>query len=164
MDKSNDELFIIDTKKTLPKKSNLTERQRRKQVALRPPRCFMALENTSNVQDPITKRNRVRTKEERKHFIAKSIEIANKAKGIIPQRQQQSQTDRLKSKQKLIVTKKNRWKPKYTSKDVWEEGELKNDFQTQWIDKNVEEYHLMNTGAPKVTVPKTLSHVPSQLK
>lgn len=157
-------MFIIDTKKTIKNKGKLTARQRRKQIATRPPRCFSSLENTSNVQDPITKRNHVRTKEERKHFIAKSIDIVKRSQGIISKRVQQSIDDQVIARKKLIATKKKKNKPKYSSKDIWQEGELENKFDSEWIDKNVKEYHLRNTDASKMALPITLKQVSSQLK
>lgn len=144
---------MIDTKKV--KKSNLTERQRRKLVGARPSRSFASLENTSMVSDPITKRNRVRTKAERKLFLMKKNKNSSVTVNSV---EDQNGT----AKQRNVVNVKR--KSKYPSKDIWVECNIRGKFQSEWIDKNVEEYHLMNTGTPKVITPKSLIQVESQLK
>lgn len=148
---------MVDTKKQV-KKSNLTERQRRKQIGARPSRSFASLENTSMVCDPITKRNRVRTKAERKLFLMKKNKIAKDAVSSV-----QDQIGIAKQISSRNVVDRKR-KSKYPSKDIWVECNLRGKFQNEWIDKNVEEYHLMNTGKPKIIVPKSLNQVGSQLK
>lgn len=170
-DKTNDELFMIDTepqKKKKSKKIGLTLREKRKKLLESTPKCFTALINTSKVTDPIAKRNRVRTKEERKHFIAKSIELANMAKGIVTVKKKTltSLSDRARSlaesEAKRIVNKKRSF-----DKDIWEEGtpaEKRTDFKNEWIDKKVETYHIVNTGTPVVNVPRSAFHKRSKLK
>lgn len=158
-DKSNEQLFTIDVKSD-PKL--LTARQRRKQVGLRPPRCFASLENTSNVSDPISKRNRVRTQEERKHYKEK---VANREKGHISNREKQSTEDRLRAYKRQDDRKTNKKDP--FEQDVWTLGSLKDqrtEFKGPWIDRNVTEHNLCNTGTPVAGVPKSAYHRRSQLK
>lgn len=164
--KPDDELFVED--KT-PKKQKLTARAQRKLTGSKPPRSFLGLENTSQVPDPIVKRNRVRTKEERKHFIAKSIAAVKASKGIIPKRHIQSETDRLNSYNKLnerVLSKKER-KQSIVDKDIWTVGDVFEQhpkYQTQWIDKNVVEHNLANTGTAIKSIPKSAFHKRSKLR
>ena len=109
-------------------------------------------------------RNRVRTKEERRHFIAKSIELANRNKRILPNKEKQSLADRLKENKKQDAKK---IKKQIFTKDIWEMGSLKEqrtDFKSSWIDTNVAEHNLYNTGTPVASVPKSAYHRRSQLE
>lgn len=170
-EKTNDELFVIDTdpqKRKKSKKPGPSLREKRKKLLESTPKCFTALINTSKVKDPIVKRNRVRTKEERKHFIAKSIELANAEKGIITVKRKTltSLSDRARalaaSEAKRAVNKKQSF-----DKDIWEEGtpaEKRTDFKNEWIDEKVEIHNIVNTGTPVVNVPKSAFHKRSKLK
>ncbi|KAJ6638806.1 Ribosome biogenesis protein NOP53 [Pseudolycoriella hygida] len=163
-DKPDHELFFVDT---TPKKQRLTARGRRKINAAKPSRSLLALENLSKVPDPIVKRNRVRTKDERKHFIAKSIAAANAAKGIIPKRKLQSENDRLKSYDKLNERVKSKKANKTINQDIWSVGDVIEqhpEYNSQWIDKNVAEHNLCNTGTAIKTIPKGAFHKRSKLK
>lgn len=157
-DKSNDELFTIDVNAN-PKL--LTARHVRKLVGLRPPRCFASLENTSKVPDPIAKRNHVRSQEERKHFMKK---VENRTMGIISNREKQSTEDRLNAYRKQDARKKE--KPNHFAHDIWTTGSLKEqrtDFKGAWIDRNVTEHNLYNTGTPIANAPKSAFHKRSRL-
>ena len=112
-------------------------------------------------------RNRVRTKEERKHFIAKSIAADKAAKGIIPKRKIQSQNDRLKSYKKLNERAKSNKLKTIADKDIWTVGnviEQHPEYNSQWIDKNIVEHNLCNTGTAITSIPKSAFHKRSKLK
>lgn len=168
-EKADDELFTIDTapRKRVSKKNALqTLRERRKKLLNSKPKCFAALENDSKVSDPILKRNRVRTKEERKHFIAKSIEQANAAKGIVKKKLLTSVADRERSYQ-ASEQKRNKSKQVEFNKDIWEEGSLKDqrkDFKHPWIEEHVQNHNIVNTGTPINSVPTSAFHKRSKLK
>lgn len=139
----------------------MTARQVRKQVGARAPRCFASLENTSKVTDPIAKRNHVRKQEDKKHYKAK---LANREQGIISQRETQSTTDRLAAYRKMDERKATKVDP--FVQDVWSMGSLKErrtEFKNPWIDQNVTEHNLCNTGTPVANVPKSAYHKRSQL-
>lgn len=53
--KDDNELFTVDTSSVGDTK-NIPIKLRRKLNALKPPRCFSGLENTSKVKDPLTNR------------------------------------------------------------------------------------------------------------
>lgn len=170
-DKTNDELFTIDTEpiKKKNKKKNkigLTLREKRKKLLESTPKCFASLINESKVPDPITKRNRVRTKEERKHFIAKSMELANEAKGIVKKKTLQSLGDRTRSLE-ANEAKRKASKKKVFDKDIWEMGtpaEQRTDFKSEWIEDHVTVHNIVNTGTPVVSVPHSAFHRRSKLK
>lgn len=167
-DKTNEELFEIDTKpqRKKVKKIGLTKLEKRKLLLTRTPKCFASLENESKVTDPITKRNRVRTKDERKHFIAKSIEAANAAKGIVKKKLVTSLADRAKSLE-ASAEKSSKNKKKVFDKDIWEMGTLRDqrkDFKNEWLDENVTNHNIVNTGTPIVTAHASAYHKRSKLK
>lgn len=164
-EKANDELFIVDTKPHTPKKQKLTGRAQRQQQLKRPPKCLAALVNESKVTDPITKRNRVRTKEERKHFIAKSIEAVNAQKGIIKKKLLQSVADRKKAHAEAAA-KRAKNNVKTFDKDIWEMAspkDLRTDFKSPWLTRKITEHNIQNTGTPTVTAPSSAFHKRSKL-
>lgn len=167
-EKPNDELFIID-KAPLPAKKKrgfLTLREKREKLRNSIPKCFLALENTSKVQDPITKRNRVRTKEERKHFIAKSIDEKNAEKGIVKPKVLTALADRKRSLEESAAKRKVSKQASFV-KDIWEEdpmAEKTKKFKNEWFEQKVQTYHLVNTGTPVVSVPSSAYHKRSKLK
>lgn len=121
--------------------------------------------NVSKVTDPIVKRNRVRTKEERKHFIAKSIEQKNAQKGIVKKKLLTSVADRAKAHD-VSETKRGKNKQKTFDKDIWEMGtprDLREDFKSPWFSRKVMEHNIKNTGTPIVSVPASAYHKRSKL-
>lgn len=116
--------------------------------------------------DPISKRNRVRTKEERKHPIVKSIEAANEAKGIVKKKILKSLADRARSMEEAAAKRKVD-KVKVFDKDIWEMGtaaEQRTDFKNEWLDEHVTTHNIVNTGTPVVSVPSSAFHKRSKLK
>lgn len=168
-EKTNDELFMVDTEPLKKKKKKiigLSLREKRKKLLESTPKCFASLINESKVPDPISKRNRVRTKEERKHFIAKSIEDANEAKGIVKKKILQSLGDRTRSL-KESESKRKVNKQKTFDKDIWEMGSLaeqRTDLKNEWLDGHVATHNIVNTGTPVVSVPSSAFHKRSKLK
>lgn len=168
-EKTDAELFEIDTKPASKKKSKnigLTRLEKRKQLQSQDLKCLSALINDSKVKDPIVKRNRVRTKEERKHFIAKSIEAANDAKGIVKKTLLQSVADREKFVQKN-AEKEKKHKTKTFDKDIWEMGSLREqrkDFKNEWIERKISDHNIVNTGTPINKAHQSAFHKRSKLK
>lgn len=167
-EKTNEELFEVDTKpqRKKVKKIGLSKLDKRKLLLERKPKCFASLENDSKVTDPIAKRNRVRTKEERKHFIAKSIEAANAAKGVVKKKLITSLADRTKSLE-AAAAKSSKNKQKVFDKDIWEVGSLRDqrkDFKGDWLDEHVTNHNIVNTGTPIVTAHSSAYHKRSKLK
>lgn len=132
----------------------------------RTPKCFASLVNESKMTDPIAKRNRVRTKDERKHFIGKSIETANAAKGIFKKKLITSLADRAKSLE-AAARKSNENKKKVFDKDIWEMGtprEQRTDFKNEWLDEKVSTHNIVNTGTTYVAPHASAYHKRSKLR
>lgn len=164
-DKPDEELFTIDTEPAAAKKPKLSARDRRKKQLNRAPKCLAALINQSKVTDPIVKRNRVRSKEERKHPIAKSIEVANAKKGIVKQKLLTSVSDRTKAHD-ASEAKRARNKKKAFDIDLWETGtpaEQREDFKSPWLTRKITEHNIKNTGTSTVKPPSSAFHKRSKL-
>lgn len=89
---------------------------------------------------------------------------ANRAKGSIRPKEIQSTSDRMKAYAKQDEQK---IKKDIFTKDIWEMGTLKDqrsEFKSMWIDQNVAEHNICNTGTPVAAVPKSAFHKRSQLK
>lgn len=168
-EKTDAELFEIDPKPASKKKSKkigLTRLEKRKQLQNQDLKCFSGLINDSKVKDPNAKRNRVRSKEERKHFIAKSIEAANESKGIVKKKLLKSVADREKSFQKSAANAiKN--KQKTFDKDIWEMGSLREqrtDLKNEWFERKIADHNIVNTGTPINKAHASAFHKRSKLK
>lgn len=167
-EKTNDELFAIDTlpAKRKVKKIGLTKLEKRQKLREKPMKCFASLENDSKVTDPIVKRNRVRTREERQHPVGKKIQAEKEAKGIFKKTLLQSVEDRQKTLQQQAERDKKHKKREFV-KDIWEFGSLRDqrkDFKDEWIDRKVTDYHLVNTGTPVNKAHASAYHKRSKLK
>nr|XP_033329970.1 ribosome biogenesis protein NOP53 [Megalopta genalis] len=149
--RKNSDLFVISTKpEILPKKA------RRELLQSKEARCFNALKSHSAVPDPIAKRNRVRTKEERKDPRVLKIEALKKAQGIVKLK------ERLRLKNKAIAAKKRLIRPKrgeFTT-DAWE---VKTDsgINTEWMDPDTVRHTMIHFGVKKKRLPTSLHKKPS---
>ncbi|KAL3280682.1 hypothetical protein HHI36_003919 [Cryptolaemus montrouzieri] len=94
--------------------TTLSKKERIRQK-LANPRCFQILKPHTKVPDPIVKRNRVRTKEERKNKLVKLKEEERKAKGILKVKEIHS----IKGKELYEQMKVNRPKRGEYLKDLW---------------------------------------------
>ncbi|XP_075222953.1 ribosome biogenesis protein NOP53 [Lycorma delicatula] len=163
-EKPDEELFFIqkDPKEepdvTEKQKVRRSTRQEKKKRALEPPKCFMILENTSKVPDPISKRNTVRTKEERKSNIQKDIEEKLRKRGVLKRKEILAAKNRLLNKKR--AAKKN--DPYNFSKDVWE-NEIRDEAKTEWLDGDTVRHYVTNTGKLEVKTPKSIQKKPSAL-
>ena len=84
-DRKDEQLFVVDGSKgdgdaTAAAASGRIEKRRAR--AARPLKCFQSLEITGGAADPIKKRNRVRTREERRNPTVVRKEEERKKKGI----------------------------------------------------------------------------------
>lgn len=160
--KPDDELFQVE-KKASAKVTSV--RQEKKLRAAQPAKCFVSLENSSKVEDPIIKRNRVKTPYERKHPLTKAKIQRNKELGIIPQRELESLTDRIRAGKRIVRMKSER-KPIDFAKDIWADDESKKipELESQWVNKHLKQYHLKNTGNDVIKTPLIAHEKRSQLK
>lgn len=137
-------------------------REEKKLRAQQPSKCFISLNNNSKVEDPIKKRNRVRTPYERKHPLLKAKIERNKELGIIPQRELESLTDRIAAGKKVLKTK---LKEIDFAKDIWADNSVKiPEMESEWMSSTLKQYHLKNTGDDVIRVPKITHEKRSQLK
>lgn len=161
-DKQDDELFAVDIK---PDEAllKLTPKQQRKLKAQEPPKSLSILENQSQVKDPIGKRNRVKTREERKHPLLKKKEELKAAEGKIPERLKNAQKQRLAAKlAKVEQRKKNA--PEFKD-DLWaDDSPVPKELDNEWYNKTLVEHNLKGLGKPKVRPPGELRVTRSKLK
>ncbi|CRL05876.1 CLUMA_CG018939, isoform A [Clunio marinus] len=156
----NEELFQIEKK---PLKASVSLRAERKLLAQKPAKCFISLENNSKVEDPIKKRNRVKTPEERRHPLTKAKIERNKKLGIIPQRQLESLKDRITAGKRILRTKIKKIE---FEKDIWADDVDKKipELESQWVSKSLKQYHLKNLGDDVTKVPQITHEKRSQIK
>lgn len=158
--KPDSELFKVEKKpaKQVVSSVRLEKKLRAQQAA----KCFVSLENNSKVEDPIRKRNRVKTPDERKHPLTKARIQRNKEQGIIPPRQLESLTDRIKAGDKI---KKTKSKPIDFARDIWADDVDKKipELESQWVSSTLKQYHLKNLGDDVIKVPKITHERRSQL-
>ncbi|CAG9854812.1 unnamed protein product [Phyllotreta striolata] len=112
-------LFRIDSQvsKDIP-----VLRNRKKLAAAKELKCFSALRPYTNVPDPVTKRNRVRTKEERQ-----SVFVRNK---------KSAKTSKLVKQTGKPLSKKKEPKRGEFNTNLWEEGNVNNPSTDEWVDSN----------------------------
>lgn len=142
----------------------LTPKQQRKLKAQQPPKSLSALENQSQVKDPIGKRNRVKTKEERKHPLLKKKEELKAVDGKIPERLKRAQEQRVAARQAKAELKSKKKTPEFTT-DLWaDESPVPKALDNEWYNKNLVEHNLKGVGKPKVRLPGELRVTRSKLK
>lgn len=158
--KPDAEIFKVEKK--VPTHSVTSLREEKKLRAQKPSKCFVSLENSSKVADPIKKRNAHRTPYDRKHPLTRAKIDKNKELGIIPQRELESLTDRIAASKKIVKTKT---KAIDFAKDIWADDESKKipELESQWVTKSLKQYHLKNTGDDVIKVPKISHERRSQL-
>ncbi|XP_066144584.1 ribosome biogenesis protein NOP53-like [Euwallacea fornicatus] len=138
---ANDELFVIDSK---PAETEVTTRQSRKLKATRPLKCFRALQPYTNVPDPIKKRNRVRTPEERKNALVKDKILKNKEKGILKAKE----INAIAERRLYEIKQEQKEKRGEFTKDIWGIQESTTIQGDPWAEPNTKVHNLRNTGVP----------------
>lgn len=156
----DEELFQVEKK---PGKEVTSVRQEKKIRAQQPAKCFVSLENSSKVSDPIVKRNRVKTPYERKHPLTKAKIQRNKELGIIPQGELESLKDRITAGKRIVRT---RTKDINFARDIWadDDGSKNPALESQWVSKSLKQYHLKNLGEDVIKVPEITHERRSQIK
>nr|XP_018900303.1 PREDICTED: uncharacterized protein CG1785 [Bemisia tabaci] len=158
-ERTDDELFQVDTapaKKSVP--LSVAEKKRK---AFLPPKCFEILEPDSAVSDPITKRNRVRTKAERQDRIAKSKEEQRKKLGL----RKRKEIDSIKQKRAHRWQKKKEARKDLFKVNPWiDENDLFNG-NGKWLETDTKRHNLTKTGKVLETVktPASVQVKPSIL-
>ncbi|XP_055384814.1 ribosome biogenesis protein NOP53 [Condylostylus longicornis] len=154
--KKDEDLFTIDVQKC--PKLLLSAKERRKLNAQKPAKNLTALENTSAVQDPITKRNKVKLKKHGRNILE---EVTN------PTSQKHKQANEDREKYYNVLDKKiETGRKRDFNKDIWENSdeELKEYGNHEWVSKDLALYHLKNTGRAHVKLPGTIRKKTTLLK
>lgn len=155
-EKKDDELFTVDATPLKYKLAILTEKQKRKINAKKPLRSLEALNNTSKVQDPIVKRNRVRQKKSGRII---EEEVRNPTKP----RHFQANKDRERYYQTLEKKLKKEEQLTKATKDVWAEEDFRDKIpglkdEKGWISKELALHVTKNIGKPVVKVHDSIRH------
>lgn len=151
--RENSDLFEISTKpEILPKKT------RQELLKLKEPRCFNILKPHTAVPDPIAKRNRVKTKEERKNTLLVRKEALRKSQGILKLK------EKLRLKNQLIAASKKLTKPKRGefNSDVWKE-KFREEIDLDWLSAHTIKHTLSHFGEKKRKLPISLRKKPSMI-
>ncbi|KAJ3665022.1 hypothetical protein Zmor_000542 [Zophobas morio] len=151
---TDDQLFKVDVE---PSKQTVSSKERKRKRFLEPPRCFAVLQPHTKVPDPIRKRNRVRTKEERKNDLIKKKEAENRAKGIWKHRELQAIRDQKVNEER----KQNDPKRGEFVQNIWDADDQLTE-NNGWFSKNTVKHNLAGTGKIRKTV-KDLKKIKSSV-
>ncbi|XP_037937276.1 ribosome biogenesis protein NOP53-like [Teleopsis dalmanni] len=161
-DKPDEELFILDGESVAQKRSALTEKQKRKVNAKKPLRSLNALINTSKVQDPIVKRNRVKLKKSGRII---EEEVRN------PTKPRHFQANKDRARYHETLEKKNNKKSREidTSKDIWAVEDFRDKIpglkdEKGWISRELALHVTNNIGKPVIKVHESIRHRTTKAK
>ncbi|XP_015190544.1 PREDICTED: uncharacterized protein LOC107074041 [Polistes dominula] len=158
--KSDKDLFVIDKGIATKDIKPVDKKQRRLALKNAEPKCFSMLKPHSLVPDPIVKRNRVRTPEERKHPILRRKELERKTKGILKLKEKQAKQDRALADLKRA----NRPKRDEFKEDIWnKEDPVLSKIDTEWMTSDTMRHTLSHMGLKKRKLPTSLLKKPSAL-
>jgi len=148
--------FTIDVKEN---KKLLSLKEKRKTKALKKPNNLFSLENRSAIQDPISKRNKVKLKKNGRNILEETIKPTS-------QRHFQANKDRRTYHAKLDK-KLNKNRTRDFENDIWEQddnSDLKEFTNQEWVSKNLALHHLKNTSRILAKTPNTLHLKTSLIK
>ncbi|KYM94512.1 hypothetical protein ALC62_14955 [Cyphomyrmex costatus] len=149
-ERTDTQLFTVD--KTAHVTENvISKRATRLALKNKEPRCFASLKSHTCVPDPISKRNRVRTKEERMNSILRQREVERKLKGVLKLKEKEALKNRILAK----VASANR--PKRgdrVKEDIWNSTNvLLSETDTEWLSSNSIRHTLKHLGMKKRKLP-----------
>ncbi|XP_023315326.1 ribosome biogenesis protein NOP53-like [Trichogramma pretiosum] len=135
-DKKDSELFFDDTKQ-----EKISKKQYRDTLVSSQPKCFSILTEYSAVPDPLVKRNRVRTPEERQKTLQKRL------------------------KNKVTLTQKIAMPEMgdIFKGDLWDSESVEKIPQSEWLQNITVTHTLANTGHKRKNVPTSVLKRPSGL-
>ncbi|XP_071447619.1 ribosome biogenesis protein NOP53 [Hetaerina americana] len=149
----DEKLFEIDVTKQDVKEKILT---RRREKFLRPYRSLEVLQPSTAVPDPITKRNKGKSAEERKSAFVKKMEERKRLAG----RWANKHATILQNRSLSDEMRKKRIKRKDFDTDLWAETPAsgpKEGVDANWLRKSAYVHVLANTGNRMTLRPKTMS-------
>ncbi|XP_011874083.1 PREDICTED: uncharacterized protein CG1785 [Vollenhovia emeryi] len=157
-ERADAQLFIID--KTDAAGSVISKRAARLALKNKEPKCFASLKPHTNVPDPISKRNRVRTKEERMNSILLQREADRRMKGVLKLKERVALKNRLLAK----AASANRPKRGEIKGDVWNStNALLSKTVTEWMSSDSVRHTVSHLGMRKRKIPSSLHKKPSVL-
>uniref|UniRef100_A0A0C9REE8 Ribosome biogenesis protein NOP53 n=1 Tax=Fopius arisanus TaxID=64838 RepID=A0A0C9REE8_9HYME len=161
--RTDSELFSFDSTPDDDLK-NVTSTKAAYRSALRnaEPKCYAALKPHTAVPDPISKRNRVKTPEERKNPITRKFEQLRKDQGKL------TLTERLAARNRKLATLKRKNRPKRDDfkGDIWEDEPKKrvlDEIDTQWLTNDTVRHTLIVKGISKRRIPLAVHKKQSQI-
>ncbi|GLV31885.1 uncharacterized protein CBL_07645 [Carabus blaptoides fortunei] len=152
--KSDQELFQIDTKPL--DAAQLSSKEKRRQRLDAPPRCFSMLQPFTKVPDPIVKRNRVRTKEERRDRIAKQIDESRQLRGIVKAKDRLAEQNRALHKARKEA---NTFTFGNFKKDLWQVEDLKEEdasLKNEWYTNDTIRHTYHGLSKSRKRIPESL--------
>lgn len=155
------QLFTIDKNASTTKPARISKREARIALKNKEPRCFAVLKPHTQVPDPISKRNRVRTKEERMSSIVRQHEAERKVKGILKLKEKEA----LKNKAIAKAAAAKRPKRGKIESDVWQvtTSEVLPEKVTEWMSSDSFRHTIKHLGVNKRKLPSSLCKKPSIL-
>lgn len=156
--KKDAELFAIDKQSTpLPKSV------KRMLFKSQEPKCFAILRERSAVPDPISVRNRVRTKEERMNALLVKKIALRRSKGILKKKEKQSLRDNEEYRKRLRLRKER--KRIEFQEDIWEKNLPTRHAapDSEWMTSDVLRHTLAHRGIKKRQVPSSVQKKTSAL-
>lgn len=157
-ERTDTQLFTID--KTADVTENvISKHAARLALKNKEPRCFTSLKSHTCVPDPISKRNRVRTKKERMNSILWQQEMERKMKGLFKLKEKEALKNRMLAK----TASANRPKRGEITDDVWNgTNVLLPETITEWMSSDSIRHTIKHLGIKKRKLP-SLCKKPSVL-
>lgn len=152
-ERADSQLFVID--KTANKTATVVSSKRAARLALREKeaRSFSSLKPHTQVPDPIPKRNRVRTKEERMNSILRQREAERKLKGILKLKEKEALKNRAFAKAAFMKRPK---RGEFKS-DLWDEtSNVLPEIVTEWMSTDSVRHTIKHLGVSKRKLPSSL--------
>ncbi|XP_014221505.2 ribosome biogenesis protein NOP53-like [Trichogramma pretiosum] len=147
--KKDSELFFDDTKQ-----EKISKKQYRDALIYSQPKCFSILTEYSSVSDPLVKRNRVRTPEERQKTLKKRL------------KKEVTLTQKIATHNRSLANEKRANRPKrgdVVNHDLWDVQPAEKIPQGEWLQNITVTHTLANTGRKLKRVPTSLLKKPSAL-
>lgn len=155
--RTDTQLFIIDKQSDA---DVISKHAARLALKNKEPRCFASLKPHTCVPDPISKRNRVRTKDERMNSILRRREMERKSKGILKLKEREALRNRMLSK----AASANRPKRGNVEDDIWTHTNiLLPETVTEWMSPDNIRHTINHLGMKKGKVSSSLRKKPSVL-
>ena len=159
-ERSDKDLFVVDSNPdTATTDEYKTKQERRAALKNSVPRCWASLNSYTAVPDPIAKRNRVKTPEERKNPITKRLQSERIHAGKL------NLTERLAAKNKKLAAEKrsSRHKRGEFNSDAWQETPVLVELDKDWLTSDTVRHNLAVQGIRKRKIVTSLRKKPSAL-